>query len=156
MRHYQTNSPKAAARILALALLADGAIDPSELRTLGRYAILNRIGVCEEDFDTVIHELCEDLLLYAQRSPSGNLEVGAESLREVLGDISNPSLQHKLLRAVMQIVNADGHMSGGEAVLVSVAADRWALEPFDTFRTTPMRGRRWPPQVHPMSARATV
>ena len=34
MRHYTTDSPEASTRILALALLADGAIDLSGLRTL--------------------------------------------------------------------------------------------------------------------------
>jgi len=147
MRHYPANSAKAAARILAMALLADGAIDPSELRTLERFGTLRRLGISEDEFDETIHELCEDLLAFAHRSHGGNLEVEGDALRAVLGDVSLPYLQRKLLRAVVQIVNADGRLAGGEAVLVTHASEVWGLEPFDALRSRPSPGRRWPPRV---------
>ena len=55
MRHYTTDSPEASARILALALLADGAIDLSELRTLQSHDIAKCVGLDDFHFDKVIH-----------------------------------------------------------------------------------------------------
>jgi hypothetical protein len=150
MRHYPPDSPRAAARVLALALLADGAIDPCELRTLHRHRMLARLGLDEDDFDAVIHALCEDLLVCAQRASAGHLEIGREALREVLGDIRSPYLQRKLLRAVLQIVGADGETSGGEAALVSLASERWQLEATGMLPLPASPGRRWPPQAHPI------
>jgi len=147
MRHYPANSPQAAARILALALLADGAIDPSELRSLNRKHILERLGLSENDFDAVIHALCEDLLLYAERNPCGQLEVGREALGQVLGEVTLRRLQRRVLQSVLDIVHADGRLSGGEALLVSLAVELWQFEPHEALRVTPMPGRRWPPRV---------
>lgn len=147
MRHYPANSPKAAARILALALLADGAIDPSELRSLKQQHVLDRLGMSEHEFDEVIHELCEDLLCCAERNICGQLEIGREGLRHVLGDLTLPRLQRRVLQTVLDIVHADGYLSGGEAVLVSLAVECWRFEPHEALRVAPRPGRRWPPQV---------
>lgn len=147
MRHYPANSPQAAARILALALLADGAIDPSELHSLRQARLLERLGMSERQFDEVIRVLCEDLLLYAGRSSSGQLEIGREALRQVLGELTLPRLQRRVLQTVLDIVNADGCLAGGEAVLVSLAVECWDFGPHETLRVTPQPGRRWPPQV---------
>ena len=42
MRHYPTNSPEALARVVAIAMMADGAIDSSELKSLERHDIIKR------------------------------------------------------------------------------------------------------------------
>lgn len=147
MRPYPPNSPQAAARILALALLADGAIDPSELRSLKERHVLDRLGMSERDFDAVIHELCEDLLCHAERAPNGQLEVGRDCLRQVLGELTLRRLQRRVLQTVLDIVHADGYLSGGEAMLVTLALECWSFEAHETLRVTPLPGRRWPPHV---------
>lgn len=153
MRHYPPDSPEAAARVLALALLADGAIDPSELGTLRRHAILDRLGLDEERFERVVHALCEDLAQYALRDASGQFEIGHEALREILGEVRHRRLQKRLLRTVHEIVEADGQLAGGEAVLVALAAECWGLTPFAALRIAPPPGRRWPPQLRRAAAR---
>jgi hypothetical protein len=62
MRHYPSDSPEAMGRLVALTLLADGAIDASELKQLDHTDTIRRLGLNEASFDTVIHELCNDLL----------------------------------------------------------------------------------------------
>lgn len=146
-RAYPIDSPQAAARILALALLADGAIDPSELSALARRSTLQRLGISEQAFDEVIHDLCADLLIDSRATMYGDFVLGRDALRRILGDIDDPLLQHKLLRGVLDIVHADGELAGGEAVLLSVAAECWDIDPFDSYRILATPGRRWPPQV---------
>jgi uncharacterized tellurite resistance protein B-like protein len=133
MRHYPADSPKAAARIIALALLADGAIDPSELATLKRHDTLTGLGLSDADFDSVIHALCEDLLIYSHCTATGHLEMGREALREVLSEVRQPDLRKRLLSTVLDIANADGELAGGEAVLIACAAESWGTDPFDAF-----------------------
>lgn len=161
MRHYPEDSPKAAARIIALALLADGAIDPSELATLKRRRTLDRLGLGEPEFDAVIRDLCEDLMVYSHRAAAGHLEIGREALREVLAEIRHPKLRKRLLKTVLDIANADSELAGGEAVLIASAAECWGIDPFDAFgiaalqpagtcmgRGSAARGtRRWLPTV---------
>ena len=45
MRHYPSDSPEAQARIIALTLMADGAIDQSELRLLNERNTINQLGM---------------------------------------------------------------------------------------------------------------
>ena len=45
MRHYPTNSPEAIGRIIAIALMADGAIDSGELAALEKKGVINKIGL---------------------------------------------------------------------------------------------------------------
>lgn len=147
LRPYPIDSPQASARVLALALLADGSIQLAELSTIARRGILARLGISATAFDDVIHELCADLLIDGAAASSGYLILGREALRRILGDIDDPALQRNLLRAVLDIVHADGELAGGEAVLLSVAAEAWDIDPFDSYRILARPGRRWPPQV---------
>lgn len=136
MRHYPTNSPQAAARILALALLADGAIDSSELASLSRAGTLPRLGLDIDEFEAVIHALCEDLLVYSHRVDSGLVEIGEEALLALLHEIRNPLLQKRLLRAVIDIVHADGALARGETLLISCAAECWGINVSEMFPST--------------------
>lgn len=133
MRHYPADSPKAAARIIALALLADGAIDPSELAMLKCRRTLDVLGLSEADFDAVIHALCEDLIQYSHRASAGHLEVGREALHDMLGEVQSLHKRERLLCSILDIVNADGELADGEARLIASAAECWGGDPFDAF-----------------------
>ena len=80
MRHYPSNSPEAMARIIALALLADGAIDLSELESMKHLDITKDLGLNDRQFDKVIHDFCDDMMTFAHRSPAGQLELDQKSI----------------------------------------------------------------------------
>lgn len=143
MRNYSVDSPKAMARVVALALLADGAIDPSELKLIERPDITARLGFDQHCLNTVIHEFCEDMLGSSLRGPSGHLELAAETVAELLEGIRNPSVQQNLLRAIFDIVHADNRLAGGEATLVSQAMNCWGLDLHEVLETPKPHRRRW-------------
>lgn len=147
MRHYPSDSPEATGRIIALALLADGAIDLSELESMEHHDIVNHLGLDQERFDKVVHRFCEDMLLYAHRTSSGQLELDQEAITLLLADIRNPQLQKKLLRAMLDVVNADGRLAGGEAVLVSQAMKLWEIDLYEVSHVPTLRSRRLIPQT---------
>jgi hypothetical protein len=126
MRHYPTNSPEAMARIVACALLADGAIDLSEFEALEQQKIVGRIGLDQATFDRVVHEFCEDLMTYASRTSSGRLDLDPESIELLLGDIENPALRARTLWMMVGLVTADGSVTGDEAQLLTQATRTWA------------------------------
>ena len=128
MRHYPSDSPEARARILALALMADGAIDPRELRLLDDRKTISLLGMEPEQFDQVFYEFCTDMLSTAHRTRSGQLELDADTIDLLLDEISSPALRRATLRAMMDIVHADQHLAGGEAVLIDQALKRWSLD----------------------------
>lgn len=147
MRHYRPNSPEATARVIALALLADGAIDLSELKALEQDDIVVRLDIDQAGFDRVVQEFCEDMLTYAHRMPLSHIELGAETIADLLDEIRDPSLQRKVLRAMLDIVNADGRLADGEAVLVSQAMKLWSIDLYEVSHLPTMHSRRWSPQV---------
>lgn len=128
MRHYPLDSPEAMGRLVALTLMADGAIDASELKQLDNKDIIRRLGLSEANFDKLIHELCDDMLTSAQRTPAGQLELDAEYIDLLLAEVQHPRMQKQLLRMMLDIVNADRKLSGGEAVLVAEAMKFWGID----------------------------
>ena len=128
MRHYPSDSPESMGRLVALTLMADGAIDASELKLLDRKDTIRRLGLNHERFDKLIHELCDDMLLSAHRTRSGQLELDPENIDLLLAEIQHPMLQKRVLRMMLDVVNADRKLSGGEAVLVAEAMKFWGID----------------------------
>ena len=128
MRNYPSDSPEALGRIVALAMMADGAIDPSELRLLDAEQTVARLGLDPDSFDRVFHEFCTDMLGTAHRASSGQLELDASTIDLLLDEVRQPQLRAATLRTMFNIVHADEQLAGGEAVLIARAMNRWSLD----------------------------
>jgi uncharacterized tellurite resistance protein B-like protein len=136
MRNYPSDSPQAMGRLVALTLLADGAIDASELKQLDHTDTIRRLGLNEASFDRVIHELCDDMLASAQRTPAGQLQLDVENIDLLLAEVQHPLLQKQVLRMMFDVVNADARLSGGEAVLVAEAMKFWGIDLYEIADTS--------------------
>jgi hypothetical protein len=150
MRHYTTDSPEALGRAISIALMADGAIDSGEMKTLERQGIINRIGLDSGRFAKVFSDYCEDLLISANRLPNGQLELDSSTIGLLLDEIRDPVLQRKIVRAILDIVNADRCLTGGEAGLVAQALRHWDIELHEVSDTS------IPCHRSPLSARAAA
>jgi hypothetical protein len=133
MRHYSSDSPEALGRIVALALMADGAIDPSELRLLNAEQTIPHLGLDPDRFDRVFQEFCTDMLGTAHRIPTGQLELDADTIDLLLDEVHKPQLREATLRAMLDIVHADEQIAIGEAVLVARAMERWSLDLYQVY-----------------------
>ncbi|MYN08212.1 tellurite resistance TerB family protein [Pseudoduganella aquatica] len=126
MRHYQPNSASAAGRILALAMVVDGHMAPSELRALERSRLLEHIDIDMDSFHDLVQELCYDLLACNVKNDYVELDPGTTDL--LLADITDSELRRELLRAMWNIADADGVLADGEAKLLARACVIWAAE----------------------------
>lgn len=142
MRHYDSDSAEARARFVSLALLADGGLDNSELNLLQKQDLLDRLGITSDTFDRVMHEFCDDVLLSTRAPGFGQIEIDSETIDHLLDDIRSPELQKGTLRALLDIVAADGCLNGGEALLVAQAMRRWGLELHDVSHDAQRLGVR--------------
>jgi uncharacterized membrane protein YebE (DUF533 family) len=142
MRHYPTNSPESLARVVAIAMMADGAIDSSELKSLERHDIVKRLGLDNDRFDRVFYEYYADLSISADRLPSGQFELDATNIGLLLDEIRDPQLQKKVLRAMLDIVNADRRLTGSEASLIAQALKRWEIDLYEVSDNS-IPGHRW-------------
>lgn len=131
MRSYPENSQQAMARIVALAMLADGGLDQSEIEAVADTRVLARLGITEAQFDVVVHQLCEDMLQSMRGYDYGKIELDRHVIDSLLSEVSTLSLQRLLLSVMLAIVDADGNMSQGEAVLIDRALEKWRCDLVD-------------------------
>ena len=128
MRSYPTNSPQAAARIVALTLLADGHLARSELDALERFGAHQQLGLDREDLHAVLHGFCEDLLHSAHLSWDEACRVDPRTLAQLMAEVDDPALRRKVLRLCLQVVQADDHVADGEAIVLGTALEQWGLQ----------------------------
>ena len=129
MRHYPRNSPQAAGRILALALLADGHLSRRELDVLDRLEAHTALGLGRTELHAVVHGFCEDLLSAMHLSWGDACQVDQATLAALMNDIDDPALRETLLRLCLAVVDADDHLADGETVMLAAAITHWGLSP---------------------------
>ena len=127
MRHYPRNSPQAAGRILALALLSDGHLSRRELDMLDSLDAHVKLGLGRTELHTVVHSFCEDLLSSMHLSWGDACQVDQATLAALMADIDDPDLRRTLLQLCLAIVDADDHVAEGESVMLMAAVDHWGL-----------------------------
>jgi len=134
MRTYPINSPQAAARILALTMLADGHLDKSELDVLEHHGVHEQLGLDREGLQAVLHGFCEDLLHGAQLTWGDACRVDPRTLGQLMAEVDDPALRMKLLQLCLRVVQADNHIDDGEAIVLGAAVEHWGLHR-EMFRT---------------------
>ena len=117
MRTYPVNSPQAAARLLAMALVADGNYAMSEIKALDRLDAARQLGLSPQDLKVVIEAFCEDLL------------VGAATRLALLAEVTDPGLREKIVALCEAVVEADGHLADGETAMLDSLTHAWRKMP---------------------------
>jgi hypothetical protein len=128
MRSYPRNSPEAAGRILALVLIADGHVCRSEFATLQRLDAERTLGLAHGALPRLVQDLCEDLLAGAHASPTLLASIDEASLKSIMAELSEPWLQHEVLRLAQAAARADHHRAEGEAFVLAAARRHWGIE----------------------------
>lgn len=136
MRPYPRNSPQAAGRVLALALMADGEVSSVELSRLEDLMAHTRLGLGRPAWLRVLHDFCADLLQCRRRARPG-LGAGARAedgvdatlLRQLLADLDDPALCETVLMLCREAVEADRIVTDGEAAVLAAAERQWGLRP---------------------------
>ncbi len=126
-RRYARNSPQAAAHIVALALISNGEVKPSEVAVLEAMRVHEQLGLTRQEWHGVVHELCIDLLGSAAHGT--DCRIDGRMIEQMLADIDDVALQRLVLRLCTAVVNADGKVDDGESIVVLAAIDHWGLHP---------------------------
>lgn len=129
MRSYPTDSPEAAARLLAMALVVDGHYAMSEIRALDRLEAASRLGIAPEEMKAVIDGFCEDLMLASQGEWLGSSQIDAATRQQLFGEIRNPALGAEVRHLCEAVMQADGHMADAETELLDAMARAWPSPP---------------------------
>jgi uncharacterized tellurite resistance protein B-like protein len=130
LRAYATNSPRAKARLLVLAMLADGRLDDAELESLTRHGMFATLGIAREDFFEVLYDFCADV----ENLPRGGGDylLTPVVIDQLFGEINSSSERQTLLRLIFDMIRSDGRLAQSEADLFWQAVDTWKLHAADT------------------------
>lgn len=126
MRNYVPDSASAAGRLVALCMVVDGNMAPSELQALQRSRLLDYIDIDIDTFHDLVDELCQDMLSTSVRHE--HVVIDETTIDALLGEIQDPALRRQLLRAMWSIADADGVLADAEAKLLARACVVWSAE----------------------------
>ena len=127
MRSYPANSPQAAARIVALTVVADGDIGEAEIEWLDRMAVHEQLGLARHQLHALLDTFCEDLLSSDQLTWADACPVDEGTLADLMGEIQDPAMRLKLLRLCVDLAESDAHVAEGESIVLGAAVEHWGL-----------------------------
>lgn len=138
LRAYPPDSPRAKARLLVLALLADGELAGDELAALQRRGALSELGIDRDSFFQVLYDFCAD----AARLPrdAGGFQLAPATLDRLFAEVRTGEEQARLLRLMLEVVAADGRLAEGEAQLLRNALGAWDVGLGDAHGATGANG----------------
>ena len=122
MKSHPVNSPEAAARVLAMAMLADGQYSMTEIRALDRQQAPALLGLTAEAFKDVVDRFCQELLEHAGHW-TGEVDPGTR--QQLMGEITDRHLQDLILQQCEALMLADGHLADGEVDLLDALGAAW-------------------------------
>jgi hypothetical protein len=136
LRYYPRNSAEAAARIVALALIANGRIKAVEAAALEALRCHERLGLTRLEWHRVIQDLCADLLGPARCGDE--ICISDELLERMLDEVQGGPLRRTVLRLSSAAVHADCQVDDGESFVLLAMLERWGLHPDDHALLEPM------------------
>ena len=125
MRSYPRNSPQAAARIVAMTMLADGNLCKAELDALERHRAQERLGLAPSELQTIVQEMCEDLMRYSHLAWTSACVIDPHTLRALIAEVDDPGLRDVVMQLCVAVVAADEHLAAGETIMLDAVAEHW-------------------------------
>ena len=128
MRSYPQNSPQAAARIVAMMMLADGHACHSETVAVDNLPLHNLLAVSHKVLCDVMQDYCQDIHMCGQHQWNDATCLDERTIRSFMAEIDDPHLCRELLKLCAAVVEADRQVSEGESLLLGVAAQSWGMQ----------------------------
>ncbi len=128
MRTYPNNSPLAAARIVALTLIADGHLKAVEMQALQEANAYANLHLNPAMLRQVMHDLCADLLQDRLDQGRADIRISPDQIKAVLNEVDEPGLRHQLFGICLEAAYADDVIHDGEVTLLAEALQRWSID----------------------------
>jgi hypothetical protein len=127
MRHYPADSPRAAARIVVMSLIADGHIGCAEIEELERRGFYARLGLKPGDLHEIVREVCEDLMRHSHLTWDDVCRVDADIVKELARDVRDEGMRRDVLSLCESAVVADGFVTCSEAAMIEAVKRAWHM-----------------------------
>lgn len=127
MRHYPSDSPRAAARIVVMSLIADGHIGSVEIEELERRGFYERLGLDAGELHEVVREVCEDLTRASYLTWDEACRVDASVIRKLAEEVRDERMRREVLALCEMAVVADGLVTCTEAAVLDAVKRAWRI-----------------------------
>ena len=111
MRACTCDSPQAAACFVALSLLADGHLGTDKLKALYRARLPDRLGLAKGEFETIMQELCADLISSPHLNWRNLCQPGSEVMQQLITEIKDPHIRSEFIDLCKISMRGDHHIS---------------------------------------------
>jgi hypothetical protein len=128
MRQYRNDSPYAAARVIAVCLLADGHVGRRELNTVERDGMCALLSLRPSELLAVLQATRDDLAstAYSNWKIACRMEPGM--LRELADEIQDASLRLKIVEFCEACLRIGRHTSHGKPMVLRGLSEAWRLQ----------------------------
>ena len=127
MRHYPSDSPRAAARIVVMSLIADGHIGSVEIEELERRGFYARLGLKPGELHDIVREVCEDLTRHSYLTWDDACRVDAHVVQQLAEEVRDERIRRDVLMLCESAVVADGFMTCTEAAVIDAVKRAWRM-----------------------------
>jgi hypothetical protein len=127
MRHYQCDSPEAAARVVAACLLSDGHVGADEIDALHCHGIEQRLSLRPRQFLTVMQTLCEDMGSAAYLNWGDACRLDPVIVAQLAADVQDWQIRRDIISLCNEAIHADRHISEGEAGFLRMLHAAWEV-----------------------------
>ncbi|SAL75309.1 hypothetical protein AWB71_05005 [Caballeronia peredens] len=127
MRHYPSDSPRAAARIVVMSLIADGHIGSIEIEELERRGFYARLGLHAGELHDVVREVCEDLTQASYLTWDDACRLDALVVQQLAQEVRDEHMRREVLELCESAVLADGHITCTEAAVLDAVRHAWRM-----------------------------
>jgi Tellurite resistance protein TerB len=121
------DSPQAAAKIVALTMLADGDIGQDELALLDRLQLYAQLDLSRDEMFDVMSDFCRSALGHPPSCATHGCPLDECEVARLMAQITHPWLRVRLLRLCLQMAEADGRVEEGEVFVLNAAVEHWGL-----------------------------
>ncbi|SAK72956.1 hypothetical protein AWB75_03939 [Caballeronia catudaia] len=128
MRHYPSDSPRAAARIVVMSLIADGHIGCAEIEELERRGYYARLGLAPGDLHDIVREVCEDLMRHSHLTWDEVCRVDTHIVQQLAEEVRDERMRREVLTLCESAVVADGFMTSSEADVIDAVKRTWRMQ----------------------------
>jgi hypothetical protein len=128
MRTYTPNSPQAAARVVAMALLADGHLSMTELHAVDTLKVTRCLGLDASLFSTVLEGFCQDMLVSHRGPWTGSSQLDDQVRLDLLSEITHPEIQQQVMDLCTALIQSDGHVAANERLMLDALAGAWPCQ----------------------------
>ena len=146
LRKYAPNSPEAIGRIVAMAMITDGEVDPREIDVLDRSKAWATMGLGRKAFAVVARDYLRDQ--GASTEEDTIRQVDEARIDAILDEVSAADARLRACAVMLNVISADGTAADIERALFSHVLQRWGLTP-ESLNTGLRRLRKTAPEHAP-------